>query len=1216
MASDTAHWLEGLGLGKYAAAFAENEITVAALPHLTEDDLKGIGVSLGARRILLAAIAELADGTAAPETPDGAGGPVAKGAKDEVAAARSGPERRQLSILFCALVGSTALSQRLDPEDLRDVMRQYQDAVAAAVGRYDGHVAKFLGDGVLAYFGWPRAHEDQAARAVHAALDAVAAVAELTVVGTSASSAASAAATDGDGDGERLAARAGIATGQVVIGDIVGDVAGEQDAVVGETPNLAARLQALAAPGSVVIGPTTRRLTGGAFEVAAEGAHRLKGFAEPVRAWRVVGTGGAEGRFAAAHGGAALSGFVGRADEIALLTARWAQAKGGAGQAVLLSGEAGIGKSRILQEFRERLAGERHACLRYHCSPYQVNAAFHPIVEQLQQDAGFRREDTAEAKLDKLERLLAAAPGRDAGAATEGAEQTEQTEEREESAEADQTAAALLAGLLALPTDRYAPLDMTPQRRKLETVALLADRLAALAAAGPVLVLVEDVHWIDASTLEAVDAMVRRARDAAVLIVMTHRPEFAPPWSAGGHVAHRALHRLGRDDGRALAERVTGGKTLPAPVLAQILEQTDGVPLFVEELTKTVLEAGFLKETADGYALDGKLPALAIPATLKDSLMARLDRLAPVKQVVQAAACIGRAFRPDLLAAVVTHDRAAVDDALDQLVDAQLVFREATAEGTRYLFKHALVQDAAYESLLKRSRQQLHAKLAAAIEAAAAESGGAADPLELGRHHAAAGMADRAAESYLAAGQALLASSALPEASGALELGLEQAAALAPSDRRDGLQLDLSAALGTARMARLGWPHPSVAEALEPAFQLAGKLGDRRHLGPILWGLWVHYQTRTDFPRGHDWLAELDKAVGTAGLPADGGRPEAAERPEIPADGDDPESSEASELSIVRDMSAGCQYFWEAQYDRAARYTDHVRATYDEARFARVVAFTNHDPLCFSLHWAGSFRDWIVGYPDRSLERMEDAVAIARRLGHPFNFAFALTAGAHALLLCGRRAQMLAHCEEVEAVVAAEGLGPFAQNVLVGQWRGMAQILGGAHAAGYDLMRHGNDFWNGADGRVCNALFWSWMARAQAGLGETAAALALIDRAIAHCRETGDRYMEPECLRLRGELLLDGGGGGGGDADGNGKAADAEAVEAAEAALREAVDLARAHKAKSWELRAATSLARLCQATDRTSDARAVLVPVYDWFTEGFDTPDLKDAKAVLEAVS
>lgn len=1117
--TDLQDWLERLGLGGYSSVFAENDVDLDVLPHLSDEDLKGLGLSLGHRRKLLAAIPKLT------QEPDSAASTLRTGTPDQPRIAEA--ERRQLSVLFCDLVGSTELSQRLDPEHLRELMRRYQDAVAGAVTRYEGFVAKFLGDGVLAYFGWPQAHEDQAERAVHAALDAVAAVAGLRADGQ-----------------QELQARVGIATGQVVIGEIVNETAGEAGAVVGETPNLAARLQSLAEPGSVIIDSTTRRLAGPAFELEDRGAHPLKGFREAVPVWRVAGEALVESRFEAAHG-AALTEFVGRTQELSLLLDRWTRARDGEGQVVLLSGEAGIGKSRILRELQEELRADPHAVLHYQCSPYYVNAAFHPVVEQLRHGADFHHDDTPEIRLDKLERLLRTTVGD------------------------DPEIAALMAALLSLPADRYPSLGITPQKQKLRTIEALGDRVQALSRQRSVLMLVEDVHWVDPSTLEWMDAVIERVQSLPVLVVVTHRPEFQARWTGYGHLTVHSLNRLSHSDGKAMAERITGGKTLPEQVLTQILKQTDGVPLFVEELTKTVLEAGFLEERDGRYELEGPLPPLAIPTTLHDSLMARLDRLAPVKEVVQAAACIGREFEPDLLTEVVSLDSEDLEDALDQLVQSGLIFRRRTAEGPSYLFKHALVQDTAYESLLMRKRRQIHADLARTLEGRADT-----DPLALARHCAAAGLAEKAVGHYLAAGQHLLATSALPEAVNALELGQRELVTLEPSDRRDRLELDLRVALGTARMANFGWPHGSVAEALEPAFGLATQIDDRGAMGPLLWGLWVHYQTRTEFPQAHEWLAKLDEVAEESGDP---------------------------ELLAVRDMSSGCQYFWEAEYDRAASYTEHIRATYDEARHARIVRYANHDPLCFSLHWAGSLLDWIVGYPDRALDRLEEALDIARRLGHPFNAAFALTGGSQSLIMRGEAERMLAQCDEAERIVADQGLGKFAEHSMLNHWRGQAYILRGELARGFELTKRGNDYFNASGGRICNAMWWCLMTQALAGMDRPREALALIERALAHCRDTGDRYMEPEVLRLKGELLLQGS---------TCEHDDAEAVLAA------AQRVARAHQAKSWELRAATSLARLNLSRDRRREALDLLEPVYDWFEEGFDTADLKAAHALLNELS
>ncbi len=940
MAREIDKWLEGLGLSKYSALFAENEVDLEVLPDLTEQDLKDLAIPLGQRKKLLKAIAALS------EDADKVGHVAEPAAASPPAHAEA--ERRQLTVMFCDLVGSTELSERLDPEEMRSVLSRYHNAVAKAVTQHEGYVAKLLGDGVLAYFGWPQAHEAAAEGAVRTALAAVSAVSEHEVAG------------------EPLAARVGIATGSVVIGDMIGEAVQERGAVVGATPNLAARLQALAQPGEVIIHGGTRRLIGAAFDLEDRGAHALKGFEDPIPVWRVSGLATTVSRFDALHG-SGLTDFVGRTYEIGLLEDRWRQTQDGEGQVVLLSGEAGIGKSRIMREFAQARAAEDCQILRYQCSPHEINAAFHPIMTELSAAAGFLPDDPPECRLDKLETHLA------------------------EIFDGLDEAAPLFASLLSLPPERYPPVEMAPQRRKQRTIAFLIERVARLAAEKPVLILAEDLHWADPSSIEVLDAFIERMEELQVLVVATTRPEFATDWDGHGHVTLHSLNRLGRGDGRAIAEAVAGGKALPKEVLERIVAQTDGIPLFVEELTKTVLESGLLEECDDRYVLTGPLPELAIPSTLQDSLMARLDRLAPVRRVIQAAACIGREFDAGLLSAAVEMDSDSLTDDLDQLMGAQLIFRRTGVAGERYIFKHALVQDAAYASLLKSSRQPLHARLARALEESEDP-----DALELARHHFEAGAHERAARLYLSAGRKLLEASAVPEAIGALEQGFIAMQALPPSPERDRLELDIRIALGAGRMANFGWAHPSVSEAFEPAYPLAKSFGDNAALGSILWGLWVHYQTRTNFPRAHEWLSELRTVAG--------------------------ENSE-TDLPVVYDMSAGCQYFWEADYEHALGHTDHLRKIYVPERHARITSLTNHDPLVFSQHWAGSLAEWIRGYPDRSIERLDEAVSLARKIGHPFNLMFALTAGATALIYRGEADRLLDFCDEAERVVTEEALG-------------------------------------------------------------------------------------------------------------------------------------------------------------------------------------------------
>ena len=1114
-------WLEENGLGQLAGVFLKNDVDLDVLPHLSDEDLKELGLSLGQRRRFLVALRE-----APPVTPattdeaakDGAESPILD---DEA-------ERRQLTVMFCDLVGSTELSQTLDPEELREVLRRYHDAVTGAISSHGGHVAKLLGDGVLAYFGWPHAQEDDASRAILSALSAVSAVTGIEAGGTA------------------LAARAGIATGPVVIGDMRGETARERGAIAGPTPNLAARLQGVADPGEVLIHGATRKLVGAIFDLEPRGARQLKGFADPVEMWRVVGAARSVSRFEALHG-SGLTDFVGRDHDIGLLLDRWRLARDGEGQAVLLSGEAGVGKSRVVREFTVRLEVEDCLWLRYQCSPHETNSAFQPIIAEIEDSAGFRREDSAEIRLDKLERHLAA-DFPDARVSE---------------------AASLFAALLGQSANRYPPVEMTAQRRKQHTVELLAKRLAARARQGSLVVVVEDIHWIDHSTLEVLDAIVPRVRDLPVLIVMTCRPEFQSKWGGQGHVTLHSLHRLGRGDGRAIAERIAGGKALPQEVLARIVEQTDGIPLFVEELTKTVLEAGILEEREDRYELTGPLPALAIPTTLQDSLMARLDRLSPVKRVVQAAACIGRAFDASLLAAALPIKQAELDDALGQLVAAELIFRQSGNDGDeRYIFKHALVQDAAYASLLTSAKRSLHEKLALALDGTDDP-----DPLELARHFSGAGIHERSAELFLSAGQRAMANSALPEAIGALTLGLQAVEALPRSEPSARLELDLRVALGTARMASFGWAHPSVSEALEPAFPLARTFADEDALGSILWGLWVHYQTRSEFPRAHEWLGELEKVV--------------REQP-------------ASDLPLVFDMSAGCQCFWEAEYSNALEHTDRVTAVYDPAKHARITDLTNHDPLVISQHWAGSLADWIAGRPRRSLERLDEALFLAREITHPFNLVFALTAGSTSLVYLNMTDRLMAHCDEAATVATEEALGPFSEHVNIMQWRGAAHVQRGDFQRGHDLAKRGNDFWTASGGRICTAMFRSWIARGLQGLGRIEEAAALNATNIAHCRRTGDRFMEPECLRLQGELALLGA---------------APDPAAAEQLFHEALSIAAGHGARSWELRAAMSLARLLQTQDRRKEGIAILAPVLEYFEEGMYTTDCVTASTLLASL-
>jgi class 3 adenylate cyclase/predicted ATPase len=1117
---DIAAWLRELGLAHYEQAFLDNAIDADVLPILTADDLKDIGVTVvGHRRKLLNAIAALRE----PERPTG-GEPISPPATVS-ADRRTEAERRQLTVLFCDLVGSTALAARLDPEEMGRVIRAYQGCCTEAVERWGGHVAKYMGDGVLAYFGWPQAHEDEAERAVRAGLAILNALVGLETPA-----------------GKPLAARIGIATGLVMVGELVGEGAAQEEAVVGETPNLAARLQALAAPGSVVIAASTRRLVGGLFDLCNLGPKRLKGFAEPLEAFRVEGEGRAEGRFEALHG-ERLTPLVGRKHELGILLERWAWAKDGDGQGVLLSGEPGIGKSRLTRSLIERL-DEPYTRLRYYCSPYHTNSALYPVMDQLERAAGLLADDAADTRLDKLEAVLA-----------------EATEDL-----ADIT--PLIAALLSIPAEpRYPAVNLTPEAQKARTFDTLLGQVVGLAGQRPVLMVLEDVQWIDPTTSELFGLVIDRIQDLPVLLLMTFRPEFTPPWSGYAHVTSLSLSRLGQRQGAQMVERLTGGKPLPAEVLQQILLKTDGVPLFVEELTKTVLESGLVADGGDRYELSGPLPPLAIPTTLHDSLMARLDRLAPVKEVAQTAAVIGRAFSYELLAAVAPMSANQLGDAVEQLVNAELVFRRGTAPEATYTFKHALVQDAAYQSLLKSKRQQLHARVAEALEQEFPEVGDT-QPEVLARHFTDGGLGERALPYWRRAGELAAGRSANVEAIAHLSSGLELIGTLPNAVEHLDEELTLCLAIGGPLIATKGYAAPAVERTYSRAWALCDQLGQSAELFPVLRGLWHCYFVRGELERAYDL----------------------AERLVVLAE----EDGTALRRALAR-RARGATLFCLGRFaDTTAAVNEGIAiddtvATWEDA--AHLVLYTERAGVACRLYSAWSL--WFLGFPDRALERVEAGLALSQRLAHVHSVAFALT---WAAFLHNFRREFAAAQRRAEAgiALASEHLLPqrLAQATMC---RGFALVGLGQQAEGIAQLRTGLAAWNGVGAHLLDTQWLGFTAEAHVLSGQFDDAVTALDRAAEIGAATGDCHYQAELYRLRGVVL-------------------AESGEHAEAVswFHRAIDTARSQQAKSLELRAATSLARLWAAQGKRAEARDLLAPIYGWFTEGFDTADLKDARALL----
>ena len=780
-------WLKKLGMSEYAQRFAENRIDLSVLPELTDQHLKDLGIALGDRLKMLRAIRELSN--AAAPTPEP---PPAQPKPQETA------ERRQVTIMFSDLVGSTALSARMDPEDLREIISAYQKCVAQTVQRFEGFVAKYMGDGVLVYFGYPQAHEDDAERAVRAGLELVAAVSGLKTHAP-------------------LQTRVGIATGLVVVGDLIGSGASQEQGIVGETPNLAARLQAVAEPNSVVIAESTRKLVGKLFELEGLGAQDLKGISGAVKAWAALRPSSVESRFDALHA-TGLTELVGREEELELLLRRWSKAKAGEGQVVLLSGEPGIGKSRLTAALLERLANEPHTRIRSFCSPQHTDSALYPIIGQMERAAGLTRDDKPQAKLDKLDAMLA--------------QSSTSTQD-----------AALFADMLTLPNDgRYPALELTPQQRRQRTLAALVLQIEALSRQNPLLMIFEDAHWTDPTSLELFGRIVDKVPTLRVLLIVTFRLEFEPPWIGRPCVTALTMNRLGQREVGTMIEHVTGNKPLPESLRQDIIERTDGIPLFVEEMTKAVLEAGS-ESAAEHRAAAVPSPALAVPASLHASLMARLDRLGSAKEVAQIGAAIGREFSHSLLDAVVGKSRAELQSAFDRLIQAGLLFRQGVPPHASYLFKHALVQDAAYGTLLREPRRALHARIAHTLESQFADIA-ENQPELLARHCSEAGLSEKAAGLWGKAGRRSLARSALAEAIEQLSRALDLIATLPATRALRREQIELQVALIAPLITVKGLPETKAAtERARLLIEQAEALGEPHEdpllLFSVLYGAWI-----------------------------------------------------------------------------------------------------------------------------------------------------------------------------------------------------------------------------------------------------------------------------------------------------------------------------------------------------------------------------------------
>ncbi len=946
-------------------------------------------------------------------------------------------ERRQLTVMFCDLVGSTMLSEQLDPEEYREVVRTYQDTCTMVIRRYAGHLAQHLGDGLLVYFGYPAAHEDEAQRAVRTALGIVEAIQHLSFPTIALP--------------RPLQVRIGIHTGLVVIGEI-GSSEKREVLAMGETPNLAARLQGLADPATVVVSATTQRLAAGLFEYQALGPQALKGFSVPLSVYRVVKEKTAQSRFEAAVS-AGLTPLVGREEELGLLQQRWAQAKQGAGQVVLLSGEPGIGKSRLVQELKEQLVHDGARRVEFHCSPYHQNSALYPVIDHLQRLLQFTREDTPAAKLEKLQQTLA----------------------RYRFPQADTV--PLLATLLSLPhPEGYAPLTMSPQKQKEKTQTALVAWLREEAAQRPVYTVWEDLHWADPSTLEVLTLLLDQVPTTRLLVLLTSRPEFTSPWGSRSYLTQLTLNRLGQPQVEAMVKRVAGGKALSSEIVQQIVSKTDGVPLFVEELTKSIMESRL-----DVGAQHAAPVSLSIPSTLQDSLMARLDRLGPAKEIAQLGATLGREFSYELLHTIANRDEDSLQHGLKQLVEAELLYQRGLLPQAQYLFKHALIQDSAYQSLLKSRRQQLHQQIAQVLETQFSDTK-ETQPELLAHHYTEAGLLEQAIPYWQKAGERATQRSAYVEAGAHLTRGLELFKILPDTSEHSQQELTLQLALNEALLTVKGYAAPEVEQTALRAQELCRRLGETPHLIQTLLRLCSIRFARAEYSAARE-LAEqclniAHRAPSTAFLPT------------------------------VHFLLSNSLY---ALGEFALAY-DHQKQS---------IALSELQKDAQSLPWCLSWTAWTLwhlGYADQALERSQDALALVEGQSQPFNRAYALVCAAKLHLL--RREESLARerAEEVITLSTEQGFPYWLANGMI--YGGRALIEQEEERKGIEQLRQGLAVMQATSTKYSQPYYLALLAEAYSKGSHIETGLAVLAEALAIVDKTGERTYEAELYRLKGKLLL------------------------------------------------------------------------------------------------
>jgi len=1110
MADSIVQWLEGLGLGQYAQAFADNDIEFAHLDRLTENDLKELGMSIGHRRTLQAAIEKRLSET----SPTVRSAVTAPDAEQSTSA-----QRRQLTVLFCDLVGSTERAARLDPEEMRDLLLAYQQACSAVIARYDGFIAKFMGDGVYAYFGYPTAHEDDAERAIAAALGITGAVTSL---------------------GKDLAVRIGVATGNVAVGDLIGEGPSEEANVVGEAPNLAARLQSIAAPNTVLIADATHRLAGGMFECLDLGGQDLKGFAEPVCAWRVVRTRATESRFQAIRGDR-LTRLVGREEELQILCRRWQQAKNGEGQVVLISGEPGIGKSRLVHTFRDSIRDEKTHVRLLQCSPLHSSSALFPFLEPALSAIGITAEASNETKLDRLDSWIRAG-GQDPVAL-----------------------APVFGPFLNIDTTvRYPPLDLPPHLHKARLFDAFSNRLLQIAENQGLVFVVEDAHWIDPSTLELLGMHIEQAQGRGnVMIIVSYRPEFNAPWVGRPHTTLIALKRLSPRQCVTLITNIEGSAELKPELVDRISQRTDGIPLFVEELTKVVLES---------TGKDNATAAIDVPATLHDSLVARLDHLGPAREIAQLAACIGRSFSSSLLAAVCDLPATEMEDALRPLLDSGLIYAERQREGTGYTFKHAMVQQAAYGGLLRSARQTYHGRIAAAL-IAAYDRDQSADPIGIAQHLQAANDIARALLWFRRAAEKARDAGSVRESLAIIGRAFELLKDFEGSElERDCAELDLLAVQLPVTIAIEGYASEAINRISARALELAVALGNRERESAILYQIATMHEVRGEFSETQATLARRSRLLDQQVQP----------EPVI----------ETGELMA-------CSTFYEGRFDTSIEHARKALQYADPEQPSVLGNTLAEEPTIACLFWIAKSL-LLQGRIEEARARRQEAFECARRSPHWYARS---QAEIDAALLCAFQRDFVAargYAGQAADSSAQVGLA-YREAVarLIVEWAG---TVGDALTPDIGQMEKSLKVFREVGAMIGYSFYLALAAECHMQIGAVETGAALIDEALELSARCRGFFFESELYRLKGALVLRGSG--------------KKAAEEAEALFRTALDVANAQGARLFALRSANAMARLYLDEGRRKKARDLLLPIYGGFNEDFDTADLKEAKAMLAALS